>query len=380
MSVPLLPLTKPFITDKDTEAVAFSLKNLDIDCVEQFESAVAKYCGSTYAVAFCNGTTAKKAAYFASELNISDRVVASPNCPVSTVYPAAMNKNRIHLLDIDLTTGLLELDNFNDQLTVPSTRGKLILVPFHFSGNVLNVEKLDQLLSDPEAIIIEDASEAFGSRYSEENCVGSCFNSHMTVFSFNLSKIITTGQGGIVTTNDVNIFKKLQLYQNGGKEKKKLDQLSVADNYCTLTGNNKMTCFQAALGLSQLVQIEELLLKRQQIRKHYHQKLKEISQVDFLEVNSKFSSPHLMTIQIDFSSTKTNKEKIMRYLLDNGIETKICYPPLYQQDSLKYSLDCDKEYPSMDLYYERALTLPFYTDMAERQVNQICQLLKNALN
>ena len=183
-----------------------------------------------------------------------------------------------------------------------------------------------------------------------------------------------------IKSNDVNIFKKLQLYQNGGKEKKKLDQLSVADNYFTLTGNNKMTCFQAALGLSQLVQIEELLLKRQQIRQHYHQKLKEISQVDFLEDNSEFSSPHLMTIQIDFSSTKTNKEKIMRYLLDNGIETKICYSPLYQQDSLKYSLDCDKEYPSMDLYYERALTLPFYTGMTERQVNYICQLLKNALN
>lgn len=385
MTSSFLPFTKHSITENDIQAVTKSLTEEILSggpIVEKLEDRLAYHCGARYAVAFSSGTAAKLASFFAAELTGSDWIITSPNTCLLTVGPAIQMKNRILLVDTDPQTGNMDLNLLKNKLKTQTTRGRPFILACHFAGMPLEMQSLDHLICHPETVVIEDASYAFGSCYSDGLKVGSCAYSQMTVFSFQAGKMITTGEGGMVTTNDYQLYKRLKLYRNNGIDPAQLKKPVEPwfHEYQAITGNYTLTEFQAALGLSQFKRLNELIKRRIELMYRYRQGLRDLPHTSFCsEEFDAHTAWQLCVIQIDFEALKKDKLSVMKKLKDKGISTKVHYCPLYQQPLVGPLLNWEEEYPQNDLYYARTLSLPFYHDLKEEEIDYICRELRYVL-
>lgn len=354
--------------------------------VDEFEEAVASYCGVKHAIAFNSGTSALMAAYFAAEVNPYDRLITTPNTFVSTVGAAVQRQAQHIFLDIDRTTGNLNLDQLEYNLQLPASRGKTVIAPIHFAGIAVDMQKIDQMLTDPSTIVIEDAAQAFGSSYADGTKIGSCAWSHLTIFSFHPAKILTTGEGGMATTNDDALAHRLRLFRNNGIERDPgfLDSASPGHWYYevkALTGNYNFTELQAALGLSQLKRLDEFIRKRRELMALYREKLPKIDHLQlFSPALDSRMAPHLCVAQIDFAAYKTTRHLVMQALKEKGIGTQIHYIPVYRHPYFtKQSGDLTAYFPEMETYYAQALSLPLYSDLSLEDVEYVSQSLKEIL-
>lgn len=381
-----LPYAKQAINKADLEAVADALQDDTITRgakVESFEKSVAKYCGAQYAVAFNSGTAALMAAYFAAQLTPYDRVISTPNTFIATVgYPLQLGIYP-DFVDLDRKTGNMDLDKLKEALNFRSSRGRAIVVPVHFGGIAIDMQKVDRLLDrHPNAIIIEDAAHAIGSYYPSGERVGSCRWSHMTMFSFHPAKTITTGEGGMVTTNDPDLYHRLQLYRNNGIEREApyLEEKPNPGYYevQAITGNFHVTEMQGALGLSQLQRIESFIKKRRRLVQLYREQLKDLSSITLMTDEFDDSTAfHLCVAQIDFKKIGLTRVELMNKLKDVEIGTQVHYVPLYRHPFLKKIKPEQEEFfPETEAYYERALSLPLYYHLKEEDVMRVCDELK----
>lgn len=384
MSLPFLPYAKQSINEDDLTAVAAALKNDLITRgpeVNQFEEAIAAYCDVPYAVAFNNGTAALMASYFAACLTPFDRVISSANTFIATVGVPLQMGVHPHWVDIDRSTGNLNLDELSTALNFQSTRGRPIVVPVHFSGIAIDMAKLERRISHPEAVIIEDAAHALGSSYPTGEKVGSCAYSQMTIFSFHPAKTLTTGEGGMVTTRDPDLYHRLQLFRNNGIEQSPpyLSRPQAPGYYevQAVTGNYNFTSFQAALGLSQLKRLEQFVSKRRELVNQYRKQLKKVPHLTFFsDQQAKQTAFHLFVVQIDYQAYKTTREKVMQKLKDKGIGTQVHYIPLYYHPASKCDEWSEKlSCPETEKYYQQALSLPLYFNLTEEDVERVCKEL-----
>jgi len=183
-------------------------------------------------------------------------------------------------------------------------------MPVHFSGIPVDIQAIDHMITDPNTVIIEDAAHAIGSYYKDGTMVGCCGYSQMTMFSFHPAKTITTGEGGMVTTNDPELNRRLRLFRNNGIERDPAYMQNNAGPWFyevqALTGNYNFTEMQAALGLRQLKQIDQFIKKRQKLLKLYAEKLKDIENVEMLAPKEPMEiAPHLCVVQIDYGAYKS---------------------------------------------------------------------------
>ncbi|MBA2368697.1 MAG: DegT/DnrJ/EryC1/StrS family aminotransferase [Candidatus Protochlamydia sp.] len=379
-----LPYAKQSIHPNDIAAVATALNEELITRgppVKAFEEAIAKYCGASYAVAFSNGTAALMAAYFAADLNPFDRVVSTPNTFIASVGIPVRLGTPISFVDIDCQTGNMNLERLKALIQIPSSRGRPFVIPVHFAGIALDMVALNHSLSHPDVIIIEDAAHAIGSYYPSGERVGCCAYSDMTIFSFHPAKTMTTGEGGMVTTNNPEYHRRLLLYRDNGIVRE-AGGVNIPGYYEVqeITGNFHLTSFQGALGLSQLERLEDFIKKRRQLVKIYRSNLKNIPHLrlftDEFDAQTAF---HLMVVQIDFSKYETKREIVMESLKRNGIGTQVHYIPLYRHPVLKHSLDWEEKYPETEHYYSKALSLPLYFDLTENDVERVCKVLESIL-
>lgn len=355
-------------------------------CVEKFEGEVARYCGSKFAVAFNSGSTALLAAFHTVKVNQFDRLISTPNTFVSTIGSAIQCGASATFVDIDPVTANLNIDQVEQALNKRYSRGRPIIVPVHFAGVAIDIEAIDNLLKDPDALIIEDGCHALGSRYPNGRRVGCCDFSQMTVFSFHPAKTITTGEGGMVTTNDETLFHKLKLFRNNGIERSApyLQEEPKPWYYEVheLTSNYNFTEFQAALGLSQLARIEEFIEKRRNLVAEYRKLLKGVPHISFLpEEYDSSTAFHLFVVKIDFKAYKTTRENVMEALYDEGIGTQVHYIPVYRHPCISKLLgNVSSQFPVMEQYYATALSLPLYFDLTFEQVERIVASLLKVLN
>lgn len=382
-----IPYAKQSIKSEDLEKVTEALKQDVITrgpCVEAFEKALVQYCGAMHAVAFNSGTSALHAAYFAADIGPLDRCLTTPNTFIATAGAAAMRKANPIFIDIDRETGNFNLQQLAYNLEVPPSRGKTVILPVHFSGIPVDIEKINSLLIDPQSVIIEDAAHALGSQYTNGMKVGSCPWSQMTIFSFHPAKQITTGEGGMVMTNDAALADRLRLFRNNGLEREQLVQGETAPWYYeihALSGNFHMTDFQAALGLSQLQRLDHIVEKRRQRVQSYREKLQEIPHLRMLTAAfDSITSYHLAVVQIDFAAYKTTRTDVMQKLKEKGIGSQLHYIPLYRHPVFTQTMgDLSPYFPQMEAYYAQALSLPLYEDLTEEEVGYVCNSLKAIL-
>lgn len=372
------------INQEDIDAVAQALKGELITrgpLVEEFERAIANYCNATYAVAFSSGTAALAAASRAVEICAHDRLISSPNTFVGTIAEGERAGAATVFIDIDPQTGNLDLEQLEFNLNKPSTRGKEVIIPVHFSGTPVDMAKLDGMIADSRTVVIEDAAHALGSHYVTGEKVGSCAWSDMTVFSFHPAKTITTGEGGMVTTNQEELYQRLLRFRNNGIERNpKLLSRPLSPWYYEvqeISGNYNFTDFQAALGLSQFARLEKFIAKRQRLVNRYRKLLEGKKHISFLKpVNENRVAHHLFVALIDFKAVKTTRELLMHKLRDEGIGTQVHYIPLYQHPYFQKKMkDVAEYFPNMEKYYAQALSLPLHIEMDENDVDDICKTL-----
>ncbi len=354
--------------------------------VEAFEAAIAKACDVRYAVAFNSGTAALFAAYRAGGLSSYDRVITTPNSFVATVAPALQEKANHVFIDIDLETGNLDLNQLKHNLEIPSSRGKTFVVPVHFSGIAVDMKQLDQMISDPRTVVIEDAAHALGSFYPSGEKVGSCRYSQMTIMSFHPAKTITTGEGGAVTTNDPTLYHLLKRFRNNGIEREgtlwtEVDELGGYEGYYEvqeISNNFNLNELQAALGLSQLKRLDQFVEKRRELIKTYRQELAGIPHLKmFTDLYDHQTAFHLCVVQLDFKKLKTTRKDVIQHLKSKGIGTQVHYIPLYRHPVfVRISGDIKEYFPKMEQYYAQALTLPLYYDMTMEDVKRVSGALK----
>ncbi len=378
-----LPYAHQSISKEDLDAVSRALTEEFITRgpqVEAFEQEVAAYCGAQYAVAFNSGTAALVASCFAADLGASDRLISTANTFIGTIAGASAFGATPVLVDSEGETGNAKLEPLIETANQPATRGKSVLIPVHFSGIPVDMETLEREINAPDAVIIEDAAHAIGSRYSVDGPrVGSCAFSQMTVFSFHPAKTITTGEGGMVTTNDESFYQRLKLFRNNGIERR-------ADSWFyevqTISNNYNFTAFQAALGRSQLARIDPFIEKRRALVRAYREGLKDVSQVKlFTDRHDASTAFHLFVVQIDFEKCRTSRAKVMQQLKEAGIGTQVHYIPLYRHPACSRQWgDLQEFFPGMEAYYAKALTLPLYYDMSEEDVGRVVRELKKALS
>jgi UDP-4-amino-4,6-dideoxy-L-N-acetyl-beta-L-altrosamine transaminase len=388
MAHSFLPYARQSISREDRTAAANALKGDVITRgakVEEFEQAMAQYCEAKYAVAFNTGTAALMGAYFAAGLSKFDQVVSTPNSFVATIGAAFKEGAKIVFGDIDRQTGNLDLNRLETRLHFQSTRGKLCVVPVHFAGIAMNMKKLDQMIRQPDAIVIEDAAHALGSFYPSGEKVGSCAWSHMTIFSFHPAKIMTTGEGGLVTTNDAELYHRLVLFRNNGIEREEpyLEGIPASWYYevQAISGNYNFTDMQAALGLSQLQRLNEFIEKRRSLVRLYRTLLAGTESIKlFSEQFDEKTAFHLFVVQVDFKALHLTREEVMQKLKKKGIGTQVHYIPLYRHPFFKHHYgEIEESFPEMESYYSQALSLPLYYDLKEEEIEKICQEFKAIL-
>ena len=208
-----IPYGRQWITEDDIEAVVNVLRGdwlTQGPVIEQFEQAVAEYCGAKYAVAVSNGTAALHLACLAAGLGPGDRLWTSPNTFVASANCALYCGAQPDFVDIDPRTYNMSVAALEAKLSKAEQEGSLpkIVVPVHFAGQSCDMKALRSLSQQYGFMILEDASHAVGGKYKDKP-VGSCEFSDMIVFSFHPGKIITTGEGGMILTNNEDVYQKL---------------------------------------------------------------------------------------------------------------------------------------------------------------------------
>ena len=373
------------ITEKDIQAVEKVLCSNYLTqgpVIESFEKKVANYCGAKYAVAVTNATSALHIACKAAGLGEGDVLWTSP-----ITFTASANCGRYCGADVDF----VDIDDKTYNMSVVELRHKLetavqktkVVIPVHLAGQSCDMEAIKALADECDFKIIEDASHATGADYKNTK-VGSCCYSDMTVFSFHPVKIVTTGEGGMVLTNNKDLYEKLKLYRSHGITRDADLMTQGADGpwyyqQIELGFNYRMTDLQAALGCSQMDSLDEFVARRRYLVKRYNEKLKELPLRTPYQDEATNPSWHIYIIRVDFTKVTLSKKEIFARMRDRGIALNLHYIPVHTQPYYQNLGFKKGDFPVSERYYEEAITLPLYYDLTDEQQDQIIQALKDVL-
>jgi UDP-4-amino-4,6-dideoxy-N-acetyl-beta-L-altrosamine transaminase len=356
--------------------------------IKKFEDKFAKYVGSKYAVACASGTAALHMSCMALGINSKSRILTSAITFVASANCAEYLGAKVDFVDVDEKTFCISTSELEKKLKKKKID---LVIPVHLSGHSSEMKEIYKLKKKYNFHIIEDSCHALGGQYNNFK-IGSCKFSDISTFSFHPVKPITTGEGGMITTNNKKIYQKLLLFRTHGIQKNHLsfkNKRLAFDKYnqpnrwyyeMDLLGfNYRMTDMQAALGKSQLTKLNMFTKKRNQIAKIYNQNLKNIKNLKTpFESKNIIHTYHLYTILINFKKTVLTKNKFIKYLHNNGIGSQVLYIPVFLHPYYKRRYNYKpEEFPVSMKYYEQALSIPiFYTLTKKEQLRVIKEIKK----
>ncbi|MUG97028.1 UDP-4-amino-4,6-dideoxy-N-acetyl-beta-L-altrosamine transaminase [Scytonema sp. UIC 10036] len=383
-----IPYGRQSINQDDIDAVVEVLRSDWITqgpAIERFEQAVANYCGAKYAVAVSSATAALHIACLAVGLGQGDILWTSPNTFVASANCGLYCGAKVDFVDIDPRTYNLSVSELERKLAWAEKQGCLpkVIVPVHFAGQSCEMEQIHALAQRYGFRIIEDASHAIGGSYHGQS-IGCCQFSDVTVFSFHPVKIITTGEGGMVLTNQEDLYQKLiRLRSHGITRNVDLmqgkpdgswyyEQLDLGFNY-------RMSDIQAALGVSQLQRLDEFVKRRRFLAERYNQMLQGLPVVLPWQHPETESSRHLYVIRLKLDKINKTHHQVFEELRQAGIGVNLHYIPVHTQpyyQQLGFNLG---DFFEAESYYQESISLPIYYELPVDSQSQIVTFLKKVL-
>ncbi|MBR3723057.1 MAG: UDP-4-amino-4,6-dideoxy-N-acetyl-beta-L-altrosamine transaminase [Selenomonadaceae bacterium] len=380
---------KQSVNDEDIKAVEDVLSSDFLTqgpAIEKFERKVADYCGSKYAVAVTNATSALHIACLAANLNKGDCLWTSPVTFVASANCGRYCGANVDFVDINPKTYNMDALALEKKLRESKKDGRLpkVVIPVHLAGQACDMKKIRKLSEEYGFSVIEDASHALGADYLGKK-VGSCEFSDMTVFSFHPVKIITTGEGGMILTNNAETYEKLKMLRSHGITRNPSDMTKESDGpwyyqQVELGFNYRMTDIQAALGYSQMDRLDEFVRRRRYLAKRYDDLLKDLPLKTPYVPDYANPSWHIYIVRIDFSKVKKTKKQIFEEMRKKGITLNLHYIPVHTQPYYEKLGHEPGDCPESIKYYEEALTLPLYYDLTDEEQEYVVEALRDALS
>ncbi len=381
-----IPYGKQEILESDLQAV---LETLQSDYLTQgpkvaeFEQQIANYHGAKYAVAFCNGTAALHACNYAIGTKPGDEIISSPITFVASLNGALYCGAKPVLVDIDPTTNCLDYNLVVDAITSKTK----VVCPVSFAGYPYDLKALRDKIGH-DISIIHDAAHAIGSLRDSQS---GCEYADLTILSFHPVKHITTGEGGMVLTNNDELYQNLLQFRTHGitKDEQKFKNKSHGKWYYEMQNlgyNYRITDFQCALGIEQFKRIEENLFNRNKIAHTYNKAFKDLSWLKIpptfelswvengtIKGQKNLNAYHLYTVEVN----EELRKEFFDYLHSHGILVQIHYVPVHLQPFYIENFATDKlNLPHSDKYYARTVSLPMFHSMSDEELNYIIKTVK----
>ncbi|NEO24425.1 MAG: UDP-4-amino-4,6-dideoxy-N-acetyl-beta-L-altrosamine transaminase [Moorea sp. SIO4G2] len=388
MKNPYIPYGRQTISQQDIDAVVEVLQSdwlTQGPAIAKFEQSVADYCGATYGVAVSSATAALHIACLAVGLGNGDTLWTSPNTFVASANCGRYCGARVDFVDIDPRTYNLSVEELERKLIWAQEQGCLpkLVIPVHFAGQSCEMNSIAALAQKYGFRVLEDASHAIGGRYQGQP-VGLGQFSDLAVFSFHPVKIITTGEGGMVLTNQADLYEKLiRLRTHGITRKPELmkgesdgpwyyQQLELGFNY-------RITDIQAALGVSQMQRLEEFVERRRFLAERYNQLLSDLPLTLPWQHPDTNSSWHLYVIRLNLDKINKTHRQVFEELRSLGIGVNLHYIPVHTQPYYQELGFGWGDFPEAEKYYQEAISIPLHYGLTEQEQDRIVTSLSKIL-
>ena len=384
---PFLPYGRQTITEADIAAVVEVLRSPFLTqgpAVPAFEQAVATKVGARHGVSVNSATSALHIACLALGLGPGDRLWTSPITFVASANCGRYCGAGVDFVDIDAATGLMSMAVLKAKLEQAEGTGTLpkVVVPVHLAGSSCDMAAIGALAERYGFAVLEDASHAIGGRYQGEP-VGNCRHSSITVFSFHPVKIITTGEGGLATTNDPELAQRMAELRSHGivREAERFERPAAGPwvyEQQQLGFNYRITDIQAALGLSQLQRLDEIVAERNRQLQRYQELLADLP-VQLLEVpEDVLSSVHLAVIRLQQVSAQEHRQ-VFEGMRATGIGVQLHYSPVHLQPYYRALGFAEGQFPEAEAYSSSAISLPLFPGLSEEQQQQVVAAIRQEL-
>jgi perosamine synthetase len=366
----VIPVFQPEINKKDIKFVVDALRKGEIsgnfgDYLESFEQNFASYCGSRYGVAVSNGTTALQLAIKVLDLEPGSEVLISSTTNIATAL-AVIHNNLIPVtVDSELSTWNLDIDLIEPLITEKTKA----IIPVHIYGHPVNMERLSIIANKYNLKVIEDCAESHGATMNGK--VTGSFGL-MGCFSFYANKIITTGEGGMVITDNKELSEKLKLYRNLGFGEPRFVHKVAGFNF-------RMSGYQAALGLSQLSRIEKIIDKKRRIAHRYNKNFSHNNLVRGPVEKDWAKNVYWMYAIVLSNEAGITRDSLVHKLHQEGIETRTFFCPMDQQPALQGRVKQKTLDANSDYLWRQGLYLPSSHNLTDKEIDKISGLINNFL-
>lgn len=373
----LLPYGKQWLDEADIEAVVQVLKGDFITqgpAIEAFERKVADYAGARYGVAFANGTAALHGACFAAGITDGDEVITTPLTFLASSNCVLYQGGVPVFADIDPVTYNIDPRQIEKKLT-PRTKA---IIPVDFSGQPAEMDRIQEIARLHNLIVIEDAAHSLGAEYQGRK-VGTWAD--MTMFSFHPVKHVTTGEGGMIVTDNEAFYRKLLRFRSHGMTRDPQDLKRNEGPWYyemqELGYNYRMTDIQAALGISQMDKLDGFIARRRELVDMYTRELSDIPGLVLPEQHPEANSSwHLYVVRFMPEQFRSSRREIFEQLRDWNIGVNVHYIPVYLQPYYE-GLGYEKGLcPNAESYYETCITLPLFPGMKDEDVLDVVRAIK----
>ena len=384
----MIPYAKQDISDEDIDSVIEVLKSDFLtqgNKVPLFEDIISEHVGAKYALAANSATSCLYLSCLSLGLSKEDILWTSPITYVASANCALYCGAEVDFVDIDPLTWNISVEILEEKLKTARKIKKVpkILVLVHLAGNPCDLQKVFDLSKEYGFSIIEDASHALGSKYSGEH-IGSSVYSDISVFSFHPVKNITTGEGGMILTNNQKLSEKIHLYRSHGitRDTKKMINKEEGLWYyeqLLLGFNFRMSDIHAALGISQMNSLDKFISKRNELSQIYTEELKGLPLTIQRVRKEDLSAWHIFVIHLKLKELKLSRLEIYNSLRNKGIGVNVHYIPVHLHPFYK-NLGFNKgDFPNSENYYDGAITIPMFTKLKKKEIKYVIQALKESI-
>ncbi len=383
-----IPYARQDVDDQDVQAVVEVLRGdwlTQGPAIEAFERGLAAACAARHAVAVSNGTAALHLACRALGLGPGDRLWTSPNTFVASANCALYCGAAVDFVDIDPRTYNLSVERLAEKLTRAERDGTLpkVVVPVHFAGQPCEMAAIGELKRRYGFFVLEDGSHALGGAYRGEP-IGCGRHSDATVLSFHPVKIVTTGEGGAVVTNDPALAERVALLRTHGITRDAARM--VGDSHggwyyeqVELGFNYRITDLQAALGLSQLRRLEAFVAARHRIAARYDEAFAALPLTVPYQHPDGRSAYHLYPIRLRLGELGKTRREVFDALRARGILVNLHYIPVHTQPYYRRLGFSPGDFPEAERYYQEALSLPMFAGLSAEDQERVIQTLREVL-